>query len=134
MLSKRDGIEAAPARHRAPAFLHDRTAIEHRVGRLVEDDRAPAQTLDDDALPAGWGAWITAAAAARARPRDYTAAALVVAASALIGNARRIAATPQPVTRLRCRGQPRKAATPAGAKDHVSIPAAAEVSTLELAR
>ena len=27
--------------------------------RLVEDDRAPAPPLEDDMLPAGWGAWIT---------------------------------------------------------------------------
>jgi hypothetical protein len=33
--------------------------------RLVDDDRAPAPLLDDDALPAGWGSWITTEAAAR---------------------------------------------------------------------
>lgn len=61
--------------------------------RLVDDDRAPAPPLDDDALPAGWEAWISAEAAARACPNDYVAAALIGAASAWIGNARRIAAT-----------------------------------------
>jgi hypothetical protein len=61
--------------------------------RLVNDDRPPAPTLDDDALPAGWEAWITADAAARACPRDYVAAGLVGAASGWINNTRRIAAT-----------------------------------------
>ena len=60
---------------------------------LINDDRAPAPELDDDALPAGWGSWITAEAAARACPRDYVAAGLIGAASAWIGNGRRIAAT-----------------------------------------
>lgn len=61
--------------------------------RLLDDDRAPAPTLDDDALPAGWADWITAEAVARACPRDYVAAALIGAASAWAGNARRISAT-----------------------------------------
>lgn len=61
--------------------------------RLVKDDRPPAPILDEDALPAGWGARITAEATARACPRDYVAAGLIGAASAWIGNARRIAAT-----------------------------------------
>ena len=62
--------------------------------RLVNDDRPPAPALDDDALPAGWGAWITAEAEARACPRDYVAAGLIGAASGWINNARRVAATP----------------------------------------
>jgi hypothetical protein len=61
--------------------------------RLVDDDRPPAPVLDDDALPAGWESWIAAEAAARACPRDYIAAGLIGAASAWMGNARRIAAT-----------------------------------------
>src|SRR6516162_431133 len=61
--------------------------------RLIGDDRAPPPALEDDALPAGWGAWITGAANACSCPRDYIAAALIAAASAWIGNARRIAAT-----------------------------------------
>ena len=61
--------------------------------RLIDDDRAPAPSLDDDALPAGWGSWITTEAAARACPRDYVAAGLIGTASAWIGNARRIAPT-----------------------------------------
>src|SRR5262249_4562542 len=61
--------------------------------RLVEDDRAPAPVLDNDALPAAWENWISAEADARGCPRDYIAAALMGAASAWIGNARRIAAT-----------------------------------------
>ena len=60
--------------------------------RLVNDDHAPTPSLNDDALPAGWKAWITVDAAARAYPRDY-AAARIGAASAWIGNAGRIAAT-----------------------------------------
>jgi hypothetical protein len=61
--------------------------------RLVEDDRAPAPALDDDALPAGWGEWISAEAAARGCPRDYVAAGLIVAVSAWIGNSRLVAVT-----------------------------------------
>jgi hypothetical protein len=61
--------------------------------RLVEDDRAAAPALDDDALPAGWGEWISAEAAARGCPRDYVAAGLIVAASAWIGNSRHVAVT-----------------------------------------
>jgi hypothetical protein len=61
--------------------------------RLVEDDRPPAAALDDDALPAGWGDWITAEATARGCPRDYVAAGLIAGASAWIGNARHVAAT-----------------------------------------
>jgi hypothetical protein len=61
--------------------------------RLVSDDCPPAPMLGDDALPAGWEAWITAEAEARSCPRDYIAAALIGAASGWIGNSRRIAAT-----------------------------------------
>jgi hypothetical protein len=61
--------------------------------RLVEDDRAVAPILDDDALPAGWGGWIIEEAAARGCPRDYVVAGLIAAASALVGNARHVAAT-----------------------------------------
>ena len=61
--------------------------------RLINDDRPPAPALDDDALPAGWEAWITAEAEARACPRDYVAAGLIGGASGWIGNARRIAPT-----------------------------------------
>lgn len=61
--------------------------------RLVEDDRLAAPMLDDDALPAGWGEWITAEATARGSPRDYVAAGLIGGASAWLGNARHVAAT-----------------------------------------
>jgi hypothetical protein len=61
--------------------------------RIIEDDRAPAPRLENDALPAGWDGWITADADARACPPDYIAAALIGAASAWIGNSRRVAAT-----------------------------------------
>ena len=61
--------------------------------RLIDDDRARAPVLEDDALPAEWEAWIAGGAKARACPRDYVAAALIAAASTWIGNARRIAAT-----------------------------------------
>ncbi len=61
--------------------------------RLVEDDRTPAPALDNDALPAGWGDWIAAEAAARGCPRDYVAAGLIAGASAWIGNARHAGAT-----------------------------------------
>jgi Protein of unknown function (DUF3987) len=61
--------------------------------RLIDDDRAPAPVLEDDALPAEWEAWIAGEARARACPRDYVTAGLIAAASTWIGNARRIAAT-----------------------------------------
>jgi len=61
--------------------------------RLVEDDRAPAPPLEDDMLPAGWGAWITDEATARGCPSDYVVGGLITAASALVGNARHVAAT-----------------------------------------
>lgn len=60
---------------------------------MVEDDRAPAPILDNDALPAGWESWIAAEAEACACPRDYVAASLIGAASAWIGNTRRVTAT-----------------------------------------
>ena len=62
--------------------------------RLVEDDRLPAPILEDDALPVGWAEYIATEAAARGCPRDYVAAALIASASAWIGNARHVAATP----------------------------------------
>ena len=61
--------------------------------RLVEDDRVPAPALDRDVLPAGWESWVANEATARGCPRDYVAAGLIGAASAWIGNARRIQAT-----------------------------------------
>jgi Protein of unknown function (DUF3987) len=61
--------------------------------RLITDDLPSASSLNEDALPAGWEAWINAEAEARAGPRDYVAAGLIGAASAWIGNSRRIAAT-----------------------------------------
>jgi len=61
--------------------------------RLVEDDRAPAPILEDDALPAGWGGWLADEAMARGCPRDYVAAGLIATASALVGNARHVAPT-----------------------------------------
>jgi hypothetical protein len=61
--------------------------------RLVADDRPAAPILEEDALPAGWERWITEEAEARACPRDYIAAALIGAASAWVGNSRRVAAT-----------------------------------------
>jgi hypothetical protein len=61
--------------------------------RLITDDRPSAATLNDDALPAGWEAWITAEAVVLACPRDYVAGALIGAASGWMGNSRRIAAT-----------------------------------------
>jgi hypothetical protein len=61
--------------------------------RLVDDDCVSAPKLPDDALPAGWESWIATEAAARDCPRDYVAAGLIGAASAWIGNARRIVAT-----------------------------------------
>ena len=61
--------------------------------RLIDDDRPSAPMLDDDALPARWESWIRTEAAARGCPHDYVAAALIGAASAWIGNGRRITAT-----------------------------------------
>jgi hypothetical protein len=59
----------------------------------VADDRPPAPTLNDEALPAGWEPWIASEATARACPSDYIAAGLIGAASAWIGNSRRVAAS-----------------------------------------
>jgi hypothetical protein len=61
--------------------------------RIIEDDRAPSPTLDDDALPSGWADYITTEAKARACPRDYAAAGLICMASAMVGNSRRVMAT-----------------------------------------
>ncbi len=61
--------------------------------RLVEDDDAPAPTLEVDALPARWGEWVLEEAEACSVPRDYVAAALIGAASEWVGNARLVAAT-----------------------------------------
>ena len=87
------------SRENVRAFLADAPEMSARDTwpepdmRLVSDDRPPAPTLDDDALPAGWEEWITIEAKARSCPRDYIAAALIAAASAWIGNSRRIAGT-----------------------------------------
>ena len=92
-MSPRDG--AAEIRRiiaKAPEMTERDTWPEPDM-RLVEDDRAPAPILEDDALPAGWGGWIADEAAARGCPRDYVAAGLIAAASELIGNARHVAAT-----------------------------------------
>jgi hypothetical protein len=61
--------------------------------RLIEDDQAPPPALDIDMLPAGWGDWITAEAAARGCPHDYVAVGLIAAGSAWLGNARHVGAT-----------------------------------------
>jgi len=61
---------------------------------LINDDRAPAPPLEDDALPLGWAEWIEVEAQARGCPSDYVAAGLITFASAWIGNARHVAATP----------------------------------------
>jgi hypothetical protein len=60
--------------------------------RLVEDDRTPAPTLDDNAQPDGWGEWIAREAAARDCPPDYLTGGLIGSASAWIGNSRHVAA------------------------------------------
>src|SRR5262249_55558640 len=80
-------------RAKAPEITQRRDTWPAPDMRLVNDDHASAPAFGDDALPAGWEAWITAEAAARACPHDYVAAGLIGAASAWIGNARRIAAT-----------------------------------------
>ena len=58
---------------------------------IVEDGRAAAPRLEDDALPAGWEEWTATEAAARGCPRDYLAAGLIAATSAWIGNSRHVA-------------------------------------------
>src|SRR5262249_5379610 len=77
----------------AAAEIADRETWPEPDMRLVEDDCHPAPVLDNDALPAGWEAWITTEAAARGCPSDYVAAALIGAASAWVGNSGRVAAT-----------------------------------------
>jgi hypothetical protein len=61
--------------------------------RLVDDDCVPAPQLTDDALPAGWGDWVSHEAEARNCPGDYVAGCLIGKASIWIGNSRRLAAT-----------------------------------------
>lgn len=85
------GVGHVPRRHEAHDTARDTWPAPDL--RLVDDDRTPVPALADDALPAGWGSWITAEAVARGCPRDYPAAGLTGAASAWMGNARRIAAT-----------------------------------------
>ena len=85
-----DISETSPARGDSEHFEHYEPWPRPDL-RIVDDGRAPSPTLDDDALPAGWGEWITKEAAARDCPRDYLAAALIGAASAWIGNSRHVA-------------------------------------------
>src|SRR6476469_3869375 len=79
--------------HDAPAFTDFDTCPEPDP-HLVSDDRPAPPALEADALPAGWGDWIKMEAEARGCPQDYVASSLIAAASAWIGNARHIAATP----------------------------------------
>jgi hypothetical protein len=60
---------------------------------VLHSRRDPPPLLIEVFGPA-WGAWITRAAEAASAPRDYVAAPLLAAASALIGNARWAQATP----------------------------------------
>jgi hypothetical protein len=60
---------------------------------IITDDRVAAPALDHEALPAGWGPWISAEGEGRGCPPDYVAGALLAAASAWIGNSRRAAPT-----------------------------------------
>jgi hypothetical protein len=86
------GLGYQPQQRDVHDSLHDPTAWPLPDRRLVDDDRPPAPKLKDDALPVGWDRWIEAEADARSCPADYTAAGLIGAASALIGNGRRVAA------------------------------------------
>ena len=79
----RTNVDAAPE-------MTDRDTWPEPDMRLINDDRPPAPALDDDALPDGWEFWITVEAAALACPRDFVAAGTIGAASAWIGNARRV--------------------------------------------
>ena len=79
----RTNVDAAPE-------MTDRDTWPEPDMRLINDDRPPAPELEDDALPSGWEAWITAEAEARACPRDCVAAALICAVSGWVNNARRI--------------------------------------------
>ena len=78
----------------AASEMTDRDTWPEPDMRLINDDRPPAPELENDALPSGWEAWITAEAEARACPRDYVAAALICAVSGWVNNARRIMPTP----------------------------------------
>lgn len=62
--------------------------------RIVADDRTPAPALLHEGLPSGWSEWIAAEATAQGCPPDYVAAGLIAGASAWVGNARHIGATP----------------------------------------
>lgn len=61
---------------------------------LVDADQAVPPAFDPDILPQPWSRWVVEQANAVGCPVDYVAAALMVSASAWIGNSRRIAATP----------------------------------------
>lgn len=61
---------------------------------LVDADQAMPPLFDPALLPSPWSAWAFEQAEAVGCPVDYVAAALLASASAWIGNARRIAATP----------------------------------------
>src|SRR5690348_9599885 len=56
--------------------------------------RRPPPPLPLDVLGSRWSDWVSDAAAAAACPADYVVAALLSAASAMIGNARWVKATP----------------------------------------
>jgi hypothetical protein len=76
----------------------------------------PAPELENDALPAGWAERCREEASSRSCPVDYVASALVVGASAWIGNARRAEVSPswreQPHLWLANVGPPSSGKTP----------------------
>jgi hypothetical protein len=79
--------------HDAPEFTDFDTWPEPDL-QLLSDDRPDPPPLEGDALPRGWDRWIREEAQARGCPADYVASSLITAASAWIGNARHIRATP----------------------------------------
>lgn len=61
---------------------------------FIETEHSSPCSFDDDCLPPVWMAWIKEQAQALGCPVDYVVAAFISSASAIIGNARRVAATP----------------------------------------
>jgi hypothetical protein len=59
---------------------------------LIDTEHAPP-SFDFDALPPAWADWVKQQAEAVGAPVDYVVGALITNASALIGNARRVAAS-----------------------------------------
>ncbi|MGE0109154.1 MAG: DUF3987 domain-containing protein [Bdellovibrionales bacterium] len=83
---------------------------------LVQADDTQPPAFDFDSLPSVWGTWCQETAEAYGCPVDYVAANLFVAASAWLGNARRISPSSDwmepPHLWIACVGKPSEGKTP----------------------